>query len=134
MPKLNLYKGRGDPVAHLRGYCSEMRSDGGKCNLLMVYFSESLTRAALQCYTRQDVNKWHAWDDLTQDFVRHFKYNIDITTDRFSLSKMEKKPEENFRDFWLRWREYATRVSPPVGEEEMVELFLQAHGPTYFSH
>jgi len=39
---------------------------------------------------------------------------------------MEKKLEESFREFGLRWREQATRVSPPISEEEIVELFLQA--------
>ncbi|XP_070031893.1 uncharacterized protein [Nicotiana tomentosiformis] len=48
IPKFNLYDGRGDPVVHLRGYCSEMRSVGGKDKLLMAYFSESLSGAALE--------------------------------------------------------------------------------------
>nr|XP_033517384.1 uncharacterized protein LOC117281651 [Nicotiana tomentosiformis] len=99
MPKINLYDGRGYPVAHLRGYCSEMRSVSGKDELLMEYFSESLSGEALEWYTRQDVSKWYAWDDMAQDFVRHFQYNIDIIPDRSSLSKMEKKLEESFREF-----------------------------------
>ncbi|XP_070054868.1 uncharacterized protein [Nicotiana tomentosiformis] len=134
IPKFNLYDGRGDPMAHLRGYCSEMRSVGGKYELLMAYFSESLSGAALEWYTRQDVSKWYAWDDMAQDFVRHFQYNIAIIPDRSSLSKMEKKPEESFREFGLRWREQAARVSPPLDEEEMVKKFQQAQGPTNFSH
>ncbi|XP_070055432.1 uncharacterized protein [Nicotiana tomentosiformis] len=134
MPKFNLYDGRGDPLAHLRGYCSEMISVGRKDELLITYFSESLSGATLEWYTHQSVSKWYAWDDMAQDFVRHFQYNIDIILDRSSLSKMEKKPEENFREFGLRWREQAARVSPPIDEEEMVKLFLQAQGPTYFSH
>nr|XP_033514856.1 uncharacterized protein LOC117279421 [Nicotiana tomentosiformis] len=134
MPKFNLYHGRGDPMAHLRGYCSEMRSVSGKDELLMAYFSESLSGAALEWYTHQDVSKWYVWEDIAQDFVRHFQYNIDIIPDCSSLYKMEKKPEESFREFGHRWREQAARVCPPIDEEEMVKLFLQAQGPTYFSH
>ncbi|XP_070001870.1 uncharacterized protein [Nicotiana sylvestris] len=134
MPKFNLYNGRGDPIAHLRGYCSEMRSLGGKDELLMAYFSESLTGAILEWHTRQDVSKWHTCDDMAQDFVRHFQYNIDIIPDCSSLCKMEKKPSESFREYGLRWREQAARISLPIDEEEMVKLFLQAQGPTYFSH
>ncbi|XP_070042473.1 uncharacterized protein [Nicotiana tomentosiformis] len=134
MPKFNLCDRCGDPVSHLRGYCSEMRSVGGKDELLMAYFSESLSGASLEWYTHQDVSKWYAWDDMTQDFVRHFQYNIAIILDRPSLSKMEKKHEESFREFGLRWKEQAARVSPPFDEEEMVKIFLQAQGPTYFSY
>ncbi|XP_070050001.1 uncharacterized protein [Nicotiana tomentosiformis] len=49
MPKFNLYDEGEDPVAHLKGYFTEMRSIGGKHELLMAYLSESLSRAALEC-------------------------------------------------------------------------------------
>ncbi|XP_070051374.1 uncharacterized protein [Nicotiana tomentosiformis] len=49
MPKFDPYDGHGDPVAHLRGFCSNMRGAGGKDELLMAYFSQSLSGAALEC-------------------------------------------------------------------------------------
>ncbi|XP_070028104.1 uncharacterized protein LOC107768811 isoform X2 [Nicotiana tabacum] len=131
VPQFNLYDGCGDLVAHLRDYCSEMRSVGEKDDLLMAYFSESLTGAALEWNNRQDIGKWPTLGDMAQDFVRYFQYKSSVTPDCSSLSKMEKKPEESFRKFGLRWREQASRVSTPIGEEEIVELFLQAQGPTY---
>ncbi|XP_070002547.1 uncharacterized protein [Nicotiana sylvestris] len=134
MPKFDLYDGHGDPVAHLRGYCSKMRGVGGKDKLLMAYFSQSLSGAALEWYARQDVSRWYMWDDMAQDFARHFQYNIEIVSDRMSLAKMEKKPNESFRECRLRWREQAARVIPPMEEKEMVEYFLQAQEPTYFGH
>ncbi|XP_070010891.1 uncharacterized protein [Nicotiana sylvestris] len=48
MPKFDLYDGHGDPVAHMRGFCSKMRGAGGKDELLMAYFSQSLSGAALE--------------------------------------------------------------------------------------
>ncbi|XP_070023279.1 uncharacterized protein [Nicotiana sylvestris] len=134
MPKVDLYDRHRDPVAHLRGYCSKMRGAGGKDKLLMAYFSQSLSRASLEWYTRQDVNKWYIWDDMAQVFSRHFQYNIEIVSDRMSLTKMEKKPSESFKEYGLRWREKAARVNPPMEEKEMVEYFLQAQEPTYFGH
>ena len=47
MPKFDLYDGHGDPVAHLRGFCSKMRGAGGRDELLMAYFSQSLSGSAL---------------------------------------------------------------------------------------
>ncbi|XP_070002508.1 uncharacterized protein [Nicotiana sylvestris] len=58
MPKFNLYDGQGDPVAHLRGFCSKMRGAGGREELLMAYFSLSLNGAALEWYTHQDHSRW----------------------------------------------------------------------------
>ncbi|XP_070011394.1 uncharacterized protein [Nicotiana sylvestris] len=134
MPKFDLYDGLGDPVAHLRGYCSKMRGAGGKVELLMAYFSQSLSGAALEWYTRQDASRWYTWDDMAQAFARHFQYNIDIVPDRLSLTKVEKKPSESFREYGFRWREQAARVNPPMEEDEMVKYFLQALEPTYYGH
>ncbi|XP_070014105.1 uncharacterized protein [Nicotiana sylvestris] len=134
MPKFDLYDGHGDPVAHMRGFYSKMRGSSGKDELLMAYLSQSLNGAALEWYTRQDHNRWYIWDDLAQAFARHFQYNIEIVRDRLSLTKIEKKPSESFREYGFRWREQVARVNPPMEENEMVEYFLQALEPTYFGH
>ncbi|XP_070015365.1 uncharacterized protein [Nicotiana sylvestris] len=134
MPKFDLYDGHGDPVAQLRGFCSKMRGAGGKDELLMAYFSHSLSGLVLEWYTRQDHERWYTWDDLAQAFAGHFQYNPEIIPERLSLTKLEKKHSESFREYGFRWREQAARVDPPMKESEMVDYFLQALEPTYFSH
>nr|XP_009798982.1 PREDICTED: uncharacterized protein LOC104245112 [Nicotiana sylvestris] len=134
MPKFDLYDGHGDPMAHLRGFYSKMRGDGGKDELLMVYFSQSLSGSALEWYIRQDHGRWYTWDDLAQTFACHFKYNLEIIPDTLSLTKIEKKHNESFRKYCFRWREKAARVDPPMKESEMVDYFLQALEPSYYGH
>nr|XP_033516611.1 uncharacterized protein LOC117280956 [Nicotiana tomentosiformis] len=134
MPKFDLYEGHGDPMAHLRGFCSKMRGAGGKDELLIAYFGQSLSGSALEWYTRQDPSRWYTWDDLAQAFAGHFQYNLEIVPDRLTLLKLEKKPGESFREFGFRWREQAARVDPPMREGEMVDYFLQTLEPTYFGH
>ncbi|XP_070003023.1 uncharacterized protein [Nicotiana sylvestris] len=111
-----------------------MRGAGRKDELLMVYFSQSLSGTVLEWYNCQDHGRWYTWDDLAQAFDRHFQYNIEIVPDRLSLTKIEKNPSESFMEYDFRWREQATRVNPPMEEREMVEYFLQALKPTYFGH
>ncbi|XP_070002769.1 uncharacterized protein [Nicotiana sylvestris] len=48
MPKFYLYDGQGDPMAHLRGFYSKMRGANGKEEMLMAYFSMSLSGTALR--------------------------------------------------------------------------------------
>ncbi|XP_070025353.1 uncharacterized protein [Nicotiana sylvestris] len=134
MPKFDLYDGHGDPIAHVRGFCSKMRGDGGKDELLMAYFSQSLSGSALEWYTRQDHGRWYTWDDLVQAFACHFQYNLEIVPDRPSLTKLEKKHSESFREYGFYWREQEARVYPPMKESEMVDYFLQALEPTYYGH
>ncbi|XP_070002440.1 uncharacterized protein [Nicotiana sylvestris] len=61
-------------------------------------------------------------------------YNVEIVPDHLSLTKIEKKPSESFREYGFCWREQAAGVNPPMEEDEMVKYFLQALEPTYFSH
>ncbi|XP_070011404.1 uncharacterized protein [Nicotiana sylvestris] len=134
MPKFDLYEGHGDPMAHLRGFYSKIRGAGGKDELLIAYFGQSLSGSALEWYTRQDPSRWYTWDDLAQVFAGHFQYNLEIVPDRLTLLKLEKRPGESFREFGFSWREQAARVDPPMREGEMVDYSLQTLEPTYFGH
>ncbi|XP_060182014.1 uncharacterized protein LOC132611629 [Lycium barbarum] len=133
-PKFDKYDGHGDPVAHLKRYCNQLRGAGGKDEMLMAYFSDSLTGIASDWFADQDVIKWHIWDDMAQEFVRQFQYNIDIAPDKMSMTKVQKKSTESFREFAIRWREQAARVKPPMAEGEVVDTFLQAQTEEYYQH
>nr|XP_016503718.1 PREDICTED: uncharacterized protein LOC107821781 [Nicotiana tabacum] len=133
-PKFEKYDGHGDPIAHLKRYCNQLRGAGRKEELLMAYFGESLAGIASEWYIDQDISRWHIWDDLARDFVKQFQYNVDIAPDRNSLSNLKKKVSESFREYAIKWREQASRVKPPMDENEMVSVFLQAPEADYFSN
>ncbi|XP_070052628.1 uncharacterized protein [Nicotiana tomentosiformis] len=134
MPKFKKYDGHVDPIAHLKRYCNQLRGAGGKEELLMAYFGESLMGIASEWYINQDISHWHIWDDLARDFVRQFQYNIDIAPYRNSLTNFKKKTTESFREYAIKWREQASRVKPPMDEAEMVNVFLQAQEADYFQN
>ncbi|XP_019256985.1 PREDICTED: uncharacterized protein LOC109235362 [Nicotiana attenuata] len=112
-PKFEKYDGHGDPLAHLKRYCSQLWGSGGKEELLMAYFGESLVGIALE------------WQ---------FQYNIDIARDMNSLSNLKKKSSESFREYAVKWREQAARVKPPMDKTEMVSVFLQAQEADYYQN
>ncbi|XP_070031401.1 uncharacterized protein [Nicotiana tomentosiformis] len=112
-PKFEKYDGHGDPISHLKRYCNQLRGAGGKEELLMAYFGESLMGI---------VSEWQ------------FQYNIDIAPDRNSLTNFKKKTVESFREYAIKWREPAARVKPPMDETEMVNVFLQAQEADYFQN
>nr|XP_009605318.1 uncharacterized protein LOC104099889 [Nicotiana tomentosiformis] len=106
-PKFEKYDGHGDPIAHLKRYCKQLRGVEGKEELVMVYFKESLTG---------------------------FQYNIDIAPDYNSLSNLKKKPTESFREYAIKWREQAARVKLLMDDHELITVFLQAQEPDYFQN
>lgn len=57
MLKLEKYDWLGDPVAHLRCYCNQLRGAGEKEKLLMVYFGQSLPSLTSEWFIDQDIDK-----------------------------------------------------------------------------
>nr|XP_009626117.1 uncharacterized protein LOC104116871 [Nicotiana tomentosiformis] len=133
-PKFDKYDGHGDPVVCLKRYCNQLRGAGGKKELLMAYFGEILTVIASELFIDQDISYWHVWNDMAQDFVQQFQYNINIVLDRSSLVNLKKNPTESFREYAIKWREQAARVKPLMKEVEMIDYFLQAQNPDYLHY
>ncbi|XP_075096056.1 uncharacterized protein LOC142174182 [Nicotiana tabacum] len=133
-PKFEKYDGHGDPIAHMKRYCNQLRGAGRNEELLMAYFRESLTRVASEWFLDQDTSRWYVWDDMAQAFVKQFQYNIDIAPDCNSLSNLKKKPSESFREYAIKWREQAAQVKPPMNDHELITVFLQAQEPDYFQN
>nr|XP_033510929.1 uncharacterized protein LOC117275728 [Nicotiana tomentosiformis] len=133
-PKFEKYDGHGDPIAHLKRYCNQLRGAGGKEELLMAYFGESLTGVASEWFMDQDTSRWYVWDNMAQAFVKQFQNNIVIALDRNSISNLKKKPTESFKEYAIKWREQAARVKPPLHDHELITVFLQAQEPDYFQN
>ncbi|XP_070031821.1 uncharacterized protein [Nicotiana tomentosiformis] len=130
IPKFEKYDGHGDPIAHLKRYCNQLRGAGRNEELLMAYFGESLTGVASEWFIDQDTSHWHVWDDIARAFVRQFQHNIDIAPDRNSLSNLKKKSTESFREYAIKWREQAARGQEPDYFQNMMSAvgksFLEA--------
>ena len=54
--KFDKYDGHDDPIAHLKRYCNQLRGAGGKEELLMAYFGESLTGVASKWFIDQEIS------------------------------------------------------------------------------
>ncbi|KAF3614573.1 putative nitrate transporter 1.4-like [Capsicum annuum] len=126
IPKFEKYEWHGDPVAYLRCYCNQLRGVGGKEQLLMAYLGERLSILGSEWFVDQDIDKWSSWDDLANEFVQQFQYNVELIPDEKFQTNIKKKNNENFREYAIRWREQAVRVKPPMKESKMVEVFIQA--------
>jgi hypothetical protein len=66
--------------------------------LSMHFFQDNLSGATLSWYMRLDNTKIQRWKDMVDAFVKQYKYNMYITSDRTSLSNLEKKDKENIRE------------------------------------
>ena len=71
---------------------------------------------------------------MAQDFVRQFQYNVNIMPDHNTLSNTRKKLSEILREYPIKWREQAAQVKPPLNEQKLVDIFIEAQDPDYFHH
>ena len=79
LPEFIKYTGTQCPITHLKSYCNKMAEVVHDEKLLMHFFQDSLSGAALSWYMRLDNTKIRKWKDLVDAFVKQYKYNMDIT-------------------------------------------------------
>ncbi|KAM3394395.1 hypothetical protein P3S68_003397 [Capsicum galapagoense] len=87
---------------------------GGKEELLMAYLGESLLGLASEWFVDENINKWISWDDLANEFLQQFQYNVELIPDEKSRTNMKKKNTKSFREYAIRWHEQAASVKPPM--------------------
>jgi len=88
--------------------------------LFIHFFHDSLSDATLTWYMRLDNTKVKKWKDLVDAFIRQYKFNMDVGSDRSSLQVMEKDSKESIREYAQRWHEAAAQVNPSLLEKEMI--------------
>ncbi|KAJ6855859.1 hypothetical protein NC651_040470 [Populus alba x Populus x berolinensis] len=122
------------PITHLKAYCNKMAEVVDDEKLLIHFFQDSLSDAALTWYMWLDNTKVKKWKDLVDAFMRQYKFNIDVGPDRLSLQAMEKDTKESIREYAKRWSDIAAQVNPPTLKKEMVSLFFNTFKAPYFEY
>jgi hypothetical protein len=72
------------------------------------------------------------FNDLGEAFVKQYKYNMDMASDRDQLRSMSQKDKETFKEYAERWRELVAQITPPLEEKEMTKIFLKTLSSFYY--
>ncbi|XP_060182483.1 uncharacterized protein LOC132612177 [Lycium barbarum] len=130
VPRFELFNGTGNPKEHLRAYCDQLVGVRDNQALIMRLFSRSLTGEASEWFmaqdTMQDILRWVTWEDMVAAFMERFCFNMKTVSNRYYLDKVKQKSTKNFCEYASRWRTEAARVQPPMGEEELVSVFIRS--------
>ena len=129
VPKFEKYEGNTCPKAHLTMYARKMSAQTKNDKLLVYYFQESLTGAALRWYG--DLENVRTFHDLANAFMQQYKYNLYLAPDRDELRGLTQKEKESFKEYAQRWRQLAAQIRPPLEERELTKLFLNTLSPFY---
>ncbi|KAK2382842.1 hypothetical protein QL285_070355 [Trifolium repens] len=129
-PDFEKYKGSTCPRAHLVIYARKMSTQTVNDKLLIHYFQDSLTGAALRWY--MDLDSTDICNDLANAFIRQYNYNSYLAPDRDELRALTQREKESFKEYAQRWRELAAQIRPPLEEKELTKLFLNTLSPFYY--
>ncbi|XP_050896293.1 uncharacterized protein LOC127103039 [Lathyrus oleraceus] len=99
VPDFEKYKGNICPLNHMVMYARKMSTHTDKDQLLIHYFQDILSGAALKWYKGLDCGSVCTFNDLSEAFVRQYKYNVDMALDRDQLRATSKKYKETFKEY-----------------------------------
>ncbi|XP_050875847.1 uncharacterized protein LOC127079503 [Lathyrus oleraceus] len=91
VPDFEKYKGNSCPLSHLVMHARKMSTHTANDQLLIHYFQDSLSGAALKWYMGLDSGSVRTFNDLSEAFVRKYKYNMDMAPDKDQLRAMSQK-------------------------------------------
>ena len=69
---------------------------------------------------------------MANAFLEYYRFNTKIAPDRTILQRAKRENRESFREYAQRWRELASKVLPPMMEEEMIKWFINNLKPPYY--
>ena len=124
MSRFEKYDGISCPEMYLIMYYNKMIVHAHNEKLFIHIFQESLIGAAFEWYLRLKRNQVCTWRDLSRAFLEQYKYMLDVAPDRFTLQSMEKKPEESYNEYAIRWKAVASQVQPPLTHREINSYFV----------
>ena len=98
------------PENHLATYCNKIASHAQNEGLLIHVFYDSLIGVAAQWYMKLEKDQIRTWRDLARAFLERYKYMLETDPDRLTLQCMKKRPEKNYKEYTVRWKNAASMV------------------------
>jgi len=110
VPDFDKYTGNSDARIHLATYIAKMSALTDDDKLLVHFFHESLSGAALRWCIQLDRSKLRSWKDLADAFLRQYKFNCDVAPTRRDLQNLVGKASRSMpRDGEKRRQKYTPR-------------------------
>ena len=126
--------GIGCPCIHLRLYSTIMRAHGLDETQLVMLFPMSLSGAAQRWFASLDVSCRTTWDDLAQEFLRQFAFNIIIDVSRRELEALRHRLEESVISFISYQREKISQIIDRSSEKEQISMIIRSLQPKFARH
>lgn len=126
------YKGYSCPKSHLIMYYCKIDADVENDKLMIQCFQDNPSGASSKWYLSLDRSHIQCFQDLSNAFIKTYKCNMDISTNKRQLQIMFQKDIESFKEYTQWWREVASQLEPPLVKVELVDLFMNTVQPAFY--
>lgn len=96
-PEFEKYKNVIFSKNHLSMFVIKMATYAANEKLIMHIFQDNLSEASLDWYMQLERAHTKTWEDLTNAFLRKYKYNLDMGPNRMQLPNISQKGNESFK-------------------------------------
>lgn len=96
------YKCHTCPRSHLVMYYQKLLAHTRNNKLLINCFHDILSGASLKWYMGLEKSRIQSWQDLADEFLRKYKYNLDMAPDHRHLQSMEMLEKDSFKEYSQR--------------------------------
>ena len=134
MPEIKRYMGIGYPKIHLRLYNTVIRAHRLDKTHLIMLFPMSLSGVAQHQFTSLDASRHRTWNDLAQEFLRQFAFNIVIIVSRRELEALRQGLELSVTSFISRWRENIAQIIDRPSQNDHISMILRSLQPKFVRH
>ncbi|WJZ90911.1 hypothetical protein VitviT2T_010026 [Vitis vinifera] len=98
---------------------------------MIMFFPMSLSGETQRWFASLDISRCWTWDDLTQEFLRHFAFNTVIDVSRRDLEALRQIPEESVTSFISRWREKISQVIDRPSKRDQIDMIMRSLQPQF---
>ena len=72
------------------------------------------------------------WRDLVRAFLKRYKYMLETAPDRMTLQCMKKRPDEDYREYAVRWKNVASMIRPSLISRKENFMFVDTLPSPYY--
>ena len=111
-----------------------MRAHGLDDAHLIMFFPMFLSGAAQRQFASLDASRYRTQDDLAQEFLRQFAFNIVIDVLRREIEALRQGLNESVTSFISQWREKIAQIVDRSSEKDQISMILRSLQPRFARH
>ena len=71
-------------------------------------------------------------EGFSRAFLERYKYMLETVPDRLTFQSMKKEPDEDYKEYAIRWKNVASLVRPPLTSREENSMFVDTLPSPYY--